>query len=129
MSAINRIALLLFVSLIVAALFWLRAFDSYEYASLTALNRQQKTEGFVPVGRFGESWPASIVEVREQDDRIEFTRSNGQPHVYQGFEGYRLRVVRLESRSGEEVIVVYRSDPVASSPTKEIDDKPIVRRI
>jgi hypothetical protein len=96
---INRIALLLFIGLIVASLFWLRARNATEYASLSALNAAQKNEGYVPIGRFGKSWPAIVVEKREQDDRIEFKRSNGQSHIYQGFEGYRLKVIRLRSRS------------------------------
>lgn len=129
MSAINRIALLLFVSLIITTLIWLRALNSSEYASLSALNAQQKIEGFVPVGRFGESWPASIVEVREHEDRIEFKRSNGQPHIYQGFDGYRLRMIRLKSRAGAEVIVVYRSEPEDAPANEERNDKPVVRRI
>jgi hypothetical protein len=126
---LNKIALLLFISLTVAALFWLRALNSTEYASLSTLNAQQKEEGFVPIGRFGNSWPANIVEIREQNDRIKFTRSNGQPHIYQGFDGYRLRMIRLKSRTGAEVIAVYRSEPVDAPTGIERDGKPVIRRL
>ena len=129
MPKLNRIAQRLLLCLIVGIVFWLRIGNTEEYPSLSALNAQQKTEGFVPIGRFGESWPARILEVREQDDRIEFKRSNGQPHIYEGFEGYRLKMIRLSSRSGAEVIVVYRSGPLDSPPDIERDDKPVVRRI
>ena len=129
MPAINRVAAFLLISLFVAAFFWLRTENTTEYANQAELNAQQKIKGFVTVGRFGESWPANVVEVREQDDRIEFTRSNGQPHIYQGFEGFRMKMIRLNSRSGAEVIVVYRSEPVDKPPTKERDDKPVIRRI
>lgn len=129
MSTLNRIALLLLISFLIAVFFWLKALNSNEFSSLSALNAQQQSEGFVPVGRFGESWPANIIEVREHDDSIKFKRSNGQPHIYQGFEGYRLRMIRLKSKSGEEVIVVYRSAPIDTPPEMEQSDKPIVRRI
>ena len=125
----NRIAQLLLLCLLVAFVFWLRTSNTKEYSSLSALNEQQKAQGFVPIGRFGENWPARIIEVHEQDDRIEFKRSNGQPHSYKGFEGYRLKMIRLSSRSGAEVIVVYRSEPLDTPPDMERDDKPVVRRI
>jgi hypothetical protein len=128
-SAINRVALLLFISLIVAALFWLRAINSTEFANLPALNAQMKTEGFVPIGRFGKGWPATIVEIREQDDLIKFKRSDGQQQTYQGFDGYRLKVVRLNNRNGKEIIVVYRSEPVDAPLESEQHDRPLIKQI
>lgn len=124
-----RVLTLIVIAVLIATYSWIQYFLSDEYSNLAALNAQQKIEGFVPVGRFGESWPASIVEVREQDDRLEFTRSTGQPHIYQGFDGYRLRMIRLKSRTGAEVIVVYRSEPVDTAPEKEQVDQPIIRKI
>ena len=124
-----RILALIIIALVLAVYSWTQHFLSTEYANQAELNALQKIEGFVPVGRFGEIWPATVVEIREQDDRIEFTRSNGQPHIYQGFEGFRMKMIRLNSRSGAEVIVVYRSEPVDEAPARERDDKPIIRRI
>ncbi len=124
-----RILVLIVIALVFTAYAWVQYFAATEYANLAALNAEQRIEGFVQVGRFGESWPATIIEVREQDDRIEFTRSNGQPHIYQGFAGFRMKMIRLNSRSGAEVIVVYRSEPTDAPPARERDDKPIVRRI
>jgi hypothetical protein len=129
LTATNRIVLLLFISLIVASLFWLRTLDSTEYANLSALNAAQKKAGYVPIGRFGKSWPAVVVEEREQDDRIEFKRSNGQPHIYQGFDGYRLKMIRLRSRSGAEVVAVYRSERSNIPTEMERNDKPVIRRL
>jgi len=93
------------------------------------MNAEQKIEGFVPIGHFGKSWPASIVEVKEEDARIKFKRDNGQPHIYQGFDGYRLKMIRLRHRSGAEVVVVYRSEPTDKPPVIEDNDKPVIRRI
>ena len=124
-----RTITIIVIALVVAVYSWIQPFSTTEYASLTALNAKQKIEGFVQVGRFGESWPATIVEIRVQEDRIEFTRSNGQPHIYQGFAGFRMKMIRLNSRSGAEVIVVYRSAPVDAPPKRERDDKPVIKRI
>lgn len=124
-----RVLAVIIIAVLFATYLWIQHFLSDEYANLAALNAHQKIEGFVPVGRFGESWPASVVEILEADDRIEFERSNGQPHIYQGFEGFRLRMIRLKSRSGSEVIVVYRSELLDKPPNKERNDKPVIRRI
>jgi len=124
----NRLALVLLIALLVAALFWLRNLNTPEIASLVALNDQQKSLGFVPIGHFGDSWPARIIEQREQDDRISFSRNNGQPHTYQGFDGYRLKMIRLIGRNSGEVIVIYRSENPDSALIPEQGDKPLIRR-
>jgi len=124
----KRIAQFLSITLVIAVLFWLRAVSSAEYRDLSALNAEQKIEGFVPIGHFGESWPARIVAQTEEDDRIEFRSDNGQRHIYQGFEGYRLKMIRLHHRSGAEVIAVYRSEPSDKRPEREQNDKPIIKR-
>lgn len=125
----NRLALVLLIALLVAAFFWLRNLNTPEFASLDALHVRQKSLGFVPIGRFGDSWPARVVHQREQDDRISFSRSNGQPHTYQGFDGYRLKMIRLISQNGEEVIVVYRSQKTKTDPEPERDDRPLIRKL
>lgn len=70
---------------------------------------EQETRGWVPVGRFGRHWPASPVREFEDDDGILFTRADGTPHHYSGFDGYRMRVVFLQDVHGRETIVVLRS--------------------
>ena len=79
-----------------------------EYDSLAALKADQDRAGFVLLGRFGESWPATVREERPARNEIEFKR-NGAPHKYPGYTGYTLKVVHLESDGGDEIVVVFRS--------------------
>ena len=80
-----------------------------EFDSFGALMKAQKQAGFVWLGTFGDSWPATVVEERTAEDEISFTRSNGTPHTYPGYTGYTLKVVRLKAKDGEEVLIVFRS--------------------
>jgi hypothetical protein len=79
------------------------------YSSFGELMRAQEEDGFVLLGSFGDSWPATIVEEREARDEISFTRANGTPHRYPGYTGYILRVVRLKGKDGGEGLFVFRS--------------------
>jgi len=78
------------------------------FDALADLDRDQLAVGFVRVGRFGEAWPARVVEVRSELGGISFTRRNGTTHSYGEFAGYTLKIVRLEGGAGE-CIAVYRS--------------------
>ena len=49
-------------------------------------------------------------------DQISFTRQDGTRHSYTGFEGFTLKMIRLQGRN-EEVIVVFRS--AAGAPTDQ----------
>ncbi|MHC4338752.1 MAG: hypothetical protein ACYSX0_00880 [Planctomycetota bacterium] len=73
------------------------------------LTRAQEEEGFVLIGQFGSSWPATVVEEREARDKISFTRGDGTPHTYPGYTGFTLKVVRLRGEDGDEVLLVFRS--------------------
>lgn len=79
------------------------------FSSLAELKTVEMGGGFVPTGTFGNSWPATVGEILLANDKVTFTRQNGISHTYKGFGGYRLKVVRLFSAKGEEVIVVFRS--------------------
>jgi hypothetical protein len=70
---------------------------------------EQERAGWVAVGRFGGHWPARPVREHTDNDGIRFTRADGTPHHYSGFDGYRMRVVFLADASGRESIVVLRS--------------------
>jgi len=69
----------------------------------------QEKQGFVLIGQFGSSWPATVVEEKEARDKISFTRGDGTPHTYPGYTGFTLKVVRLRGKDGDEVILVFRS--------------------
>jgi hypothetical protein len=77
---------------------------------LAELNAAQKAAGYVPVGFFGKKWPAKVTEVLTDVDGIEFVRGDGVSHIYDGFEGYRMKAVRLVTERNEETLIVYRSD-------------------
>jgi hypothetical protein len=81
-----------------------------EFASLAALNERQKADGFVPLGKFGDSWPATVTEIVHGKNEISFTLANGSSQGYPGYDGYTLLMVRLLSKSGGEVVAVYRSE-------------------
>jgi len=79
------------------------------YVSLDELVTDQRAVGYLKTGHFGKNWPATVAEVISEDDGIAFVRRDGTKHNYTGFEGYRMKVVRL--RAGErESIVVFRSE-------------------
>ena len=78
------------------------------YASLQELDEDQKAAGFVRIGYFGKQWPARVAEVASERDELSFVRQDGTRHTYQKFEGYALKMGRLEE-GDKETIVVFRS--------------------
>jgi len=87
------------------------------YASLADLEKAQQQAGYAKIGTFGNDWPARIIEVTRSRDRLTFARQDGTRHSYNGFAGHTLKMIRLQGRRAE-VIIVFRSDPVqpASQP-------------
>ncbi len=79
------------------------------FASEAEFLAAQEKQGFVKIGRFDASWPAEYVCELEGEDQISFNRQDGTPHNYHGFEGYRLKVVRLRDAHGREPMSVLRS--------------------
>jgi hypothetical protein len=79
------------------------------YTSLDQLVTDQQAAGFVRTGYFGKHWPAEVSEIQTADDGIGFVRQDGTPHQYQGFEGYRMKMVRLIDPGKRETVVVFRS--------------------
>jgi len=85
------------------------------YASQIELEKQQRGFGFVRIGSFGKDWPARVVEMIASRDQLSLIRQDGTRHSYTGFEGFTLKMIRLQGRN-EEVIVVFRS--AAGPPTE-----------
>ncbi|UCD33478.1 MAG: hypothetical protein JSV38_06325 [Desulfobacterales bacterium] len=79
------------------------------FSSLSVLNDRQNDNGLVSIGKFGDAWPGKVTQIKESENEIKFTLAKGAVHKYPGYDGYKLVMVRLESESGEEVAVVYRS--------------------
>jgi hypothetical protein len=83
--------------------------SSPAYASRDEFLKSDKAERYVLVGRFDENWPAAFVDEKVAIDGISFVRQDGTPHEYNGFDGYRLKVVRLRDEAGREPMIVLRS--------------------
>jgi hypothetical protein len=79
------------------------------FASLAELNSYQKEEGFVMIDHFGDAWPARILKERYYHDEVNVILANSEPHVFDEFEGYRLKVITLKGEHSAEIVVVYRS--------------------
>jgi TolB-like protein len=68
------------------------------------------SHGYVIQGRFEQSqWPATVVFEKESLNEISFALKSGIPHLYSGYDGYRLRVVALEDAAHGETVLVFRS--------------------
>ena len=80
------------------------------YASLEELNAAERAGGYLPIGYFGNNWPAVVTEVLTDDDSIEFVRKDGVKHRYTGFAGYQLKAVRLVTAENSENLIVFRSE-------------------
>lgn len=66
-------------------------------------------DGYVFLGRFDDAWPAKVFDERTARNEIEFERADGTRHRYPGFDGYRLKVVKLSTDDGKESVIVLRS--------------------
>ena len=80
------------------------------YVSLEELKAAERESGYLPIGYFGDSWPAVVSEVLNDRDSIEFVLQNGIMHRYSGFDGYDLRAVRMLSSGNRETFIVFRSE-------------------
>jgi len=129
---LRRILFFLLPALLVGALvLWSGSPDrsGRTYRSLSALNSAQKADRYLPIGFFGDGWPATIVDVDTHLDTITFARRDGSKHSYQGFDGYRLKVVHLEGREHKEIIIVFRSEESAAATENGDGDEGTVRRM
>lgn len=90
-------------------LYFMQASRTATFANEADFLADQKRGGFVEIGRFDVSWPAAYAGERVGNDEISFTRQDGTAHTYRGFDGYRLKVVRLHAANGREPIYVLRS--------------------
>ena len=69
-----------------------------------------QNDGWVRLGSFGDlKWPAKIAREESASDAISFTRSDGTPHNYHGYDGYDLRVLHMEGVGGSKGTYVLRS--------------------
>ncbi len=79
------------------------------YESFRALAAAAAREGFAFVGRFGDHWPARVVQTREALGGIEFTAPGRGPQAYPGYDGWLFRLYILEAEDdGGRFAVVFR---------------------
>jgi hypothetical protein len=79
------------------------------YNSYDDFIEAQEADSFVFLGRFGESWPAEVVEVKTAMNEISFELKDGTKHRYPGYDGYELKMVRLIAKNDHETVIVLRS--------------------
>ena len=79
------------------------------FANLAELNSYQKKVGYVMIGHFGDAWPAQVVTERQYLDKVNIIMANSETHIFDDFDGYELRVIKLKGKRNAEVVVVYRS--------------------
>jgi len=82
------------------------------YKSSNDLVGAQQKIGFVRLGRFGNHWPAEIVEVKKSLDEIKFSLESEAKHTYPGYYDYELKMIRLKSADDSETVVVFRSKEI-----------------
>jgi|GEM_PF-2522459 len=80
------------------------------YISLEELKAAAQANGYLPIGYFGNNWPAVVTEALTDRDSIEFVRKDGSRHRYTGLDGYNLKAVRLENSDHQETLIVFRSE-------------------
>lgn len=106
---ILRIILLALIALILLGVY-LYSDMGKTYNSLAHIKKVQGRKGYTFLGRFGNNWPAKVVAVRTEMDKIEFGLQDGhQVHSYPGYYGYKLKAIRLLNKNDKENIVVFRS--------------------
>jgi hypothetical protein len=79
------------------------------YEDFGELIKDQNSKGYVFLGRFDNTWPAEVTDVRTAMHEISFERKEGPKHRYHGYDGYELKVIRLIASNKTENIVVLRS--------------------
>ena len=79
------------------------------FLSIGDFIKYQDELGYIFLGRFGENWPATMMEEKTAMNEISFTLKSGTNHTYPGYSGYELKVVRLLGDNNEETMVVLRS--------------------
>ena len=79
------------------------------FANLSELKTYQGKEGYVEIGRFGDAWPAKMTSEKVYHDRVAVILANQEMHEFGDFEGYKLKVVKLQGDKNAEVVVVFRS--------------------
>jgi hypothetical protein len=79
------------------------------FANLAELTKYEKEEGYVLIDHFGSAWPARIVKERHYHDEVNVILATSETHVFDDFEGYRLKVITLKGEHSAEIVAVFRS--------------------
>lgn len=80
-----------------------------KFANLAELTSYEKEEGYVLIDHFGDSWPARTVTERHYHDKVNVILATNETHVFDEYEGYRLKVMTLKGQHSAEIVVVFRS--------------------
>ena len=86
------------------------AVNGHAFESQAQVARFANEHGFLVVGTFKRSqWPATVVSIQEANDSISFQLKDGVRHDYRNYQGYALKLLRLEDVNGGETAVLMRS--------------------
>jgi len=102
----NRFAILGALTLLAAC------FDTgpKTFANLSELTAFQQKEGYVEIGRFGDAWPAKVKSEKVYHDKVSVILVSGEMHTFDdGFDGYKLKIVKLQGLRNAEIVVIFRS--------------------
>ena len=67
------------------------------------------------VGSFDVSYPVKVVGQEDAKETLRFVHRN-EPHYYNGWTGYTLRVLRVEGKNGEGAIVLRSGGGTPAAP-------------
>jgi hypothetical protein len=81
------------------------------YEDVDAIGMSESWKEWIILGRFGPQGPYTLMDVKycEVGRPCNFSH-HGQAHTYDGFEDFRLAVLRLEGADGEISHVILRSN-------------------
>lgn len=68
-----------------------------EYQNYQELVQDQQDRAYTFIGKFNESWPATVIEIKKSENQLYFLEENSVPHHYEGFDGYELKLLVLKT--------------------------------
>ena len=97
-----------FVSILFCVSFLFGCEQATRFAALSEVNQEMNQEGFHLMGRFGDEWPAELIESRDGHDGITFEAPGMGRQSYPNYRGYDFRLLLLKSDQGKNFAIVYK---------------------
>ncbi len=81
---------------------------STRFESLPEMKEVMNKEGFHFAGKFGDEWPAELLESRDGHDGIAFDAPGMGRQSYPNYKGYDFRLLLLKSDRGKDFAIVFK---------------------